>query len=217
MNWSGLLDVDPKDKGVEHLNENTSAQRLRKNEILIHQDAPVPHVYLVRSGVLQAKFVSFEGAEVWLANLGPGAIVGEISALCSRLSSCNVEASETTEVLLVPQTVFLNALDQSSTLAISVASMLAERIADTSSSLTSHVALKIEYRLVNALKTMATSGARGEILKVDRTPSMSDLAVQIHASREATSRAYAKLVKRGVLVKADGAVYLRASERTAPV
>ncbi|MEP1144250.1 MAG: Crp/Fnr family transcriptional regulator [Henriciella sp.] len=217
MNWSGLLGVDPKDEGVQHLDENTSAQRLRKNEILIHQDAPVPHVYLVKSGLLQAKFVSFEGAEVWLANLGPGAIVGEISALCSRLSSSNVEAAEPTEVLLVPQKVFLDALSRSSKLALAVASMLAGRIADTSTSLTSHVALKIEYRLMNALKTMAERGQRGEDLKVARAPSMLQLAVRIHASREATSRAYAKLLKRGVLIKKDGALYLRAQGRTAPV
>ncbi|MEO1361609.1 MAG: cyclic nucleotide-binding domain-containing protein, partial [Pseudomonadota bacterium] len=101
MNWSDLLDVAPNDPGVELLDKNTTAQTVQRNEILIHQDSVVGQVYLVSAGLLQAKFVSFEGAEVWLANLGPGAVTGEISALCDRLSSANVEAAEKSEVLAV--------------------------------------------------------------------------------------------------------------------
>ncbi len=213
MNWSDLLSVAPNDPGVDFLNKNTTTQSLKKNEILIHQDSVVEQVYLVKTGLLQAKFVSFEGSEVWLANLAPGAIVGEISALCERLSSANVEAASKSAVLAVPQAVFLKAIAQSSILAVAISKMLAERIADTSNSLTSHVALKIEYRLLNALKTMAQSGPQGPTIIVSPSPSVSALSVRIHASREATSRAFTRLLKRGVLEKRDNAIIIHSPER----
>lgn len=209
MNWSDLLDVDPTDAGVELLNENTTLTKLNKSEILIHQDSRIEHVYLVRSGLLQAKFVSFEGSEVWLANLGPGAIVGEISALGERLSSANVEAAKPTEVFATTQSAFLKAMERSSHLAIAIAKMLAKRIADTSSSLTAHVALKIEDRLLNALKTLAVPGDGESGAWIAPPPTISELAVRIHASREATSRAFAQLVKRGVVEKFDTKIVLK--------
>lgn len=213
MNWSDLLDVAPNDPGVELLNKNTTLQTVQKNEILIHQDSTVEHVYLVSKGLLQAKFVSFEGAEVWLANLGPGAITGEISALCDRLSSANVEAAARSEVLAVPQAVFLKAMSQSSAFAVAVSKMLAGRIADTSNSLTSHVALKIEYRLLNALKLMATSTSQTAEIRIAPPPSVSELAVRIHASREATSRAFTRLLKRGVLEKTQREIVIFGTDR----
>ncbi|MEL6727213.1 MAG: Crp/Fnr family transcriptional regulator [Pseudomonadota bacterium] len=213
MNWSDLLDVAPNDPGVELLDKNTTAQTVQRNEILIHQDSVVGQVYLVSAGLLQAKFVSFEGAEVWLANLGPGAVTGEISALCDRLSSANVEAAEKSEVLAVPRAVFLRAMSQSSAFAVAISRMLAGRIADTSNSLTSHVALKIEYRLLNALKLMAGSTAQATEIRVAPPPSVSELAVRIHASREATSRAFTRLLKRGVLEKRQREILVYGTDR----
>ena len=213
MNWSDLLDIAPNDPGIELLDKNTTIQSVQKNEILIHQDSPVEQVYLVSAGLLQAKFVSFEGAEVWLANLGPGAIIGEISALCDRLSSANVEAASKSEVFAVPQVVFLKAMGQSSAFAIAISKMLAERIADTSNSLTSHVALKIEYRLLNALKLMAGPVSPGALIRVSPPPSVSQLATRIHASREATSRAFARLLKRGVLEKTETEIIIHGTDR----
>ena len=156
MKWSELLSVDPSDSGIGVLNDQSNTRHLQKNETLIHQDERIDHVCLVKTGMLQARFVTFEGTEVWLANLPAGAIVGEISALCDRLSSAHVSAVEPTQVLVAPQSTFLNAMTTSSAFAFAVARILAARIADTSNSLSSHVALKIEDRLLNALKTMDT-------------------------------------------------------------
>lgn len=217
MKWSQLLNVDPSDPGIGLLNDHSSLRTLDKNETLIRQDERINHVFLVNSGLLQAKFVTFEGTEVWLANLPAGAIVGEISALCDRLSSAHVSAVEPTQVLIAPQSKFLSAMTTSSVFALAVARILAARIADTSNSLSSHVALKIEDRLLNALKTMDTQVMGDHSILVPSMPTISELAVRIHASREATSRAYARLTRQGVLEKTAEGLKVNISDRAVQV
>ena len=217
MKWSELLNVDPSDPGIGVLNEHSIVRHLEKNETLIHQDHHIDRIWLVRSGMLQAKFVTFEGVEVWLANLSPGAIVGEISALCDRLSSAHVSAAAPTEVLAVPQSTFLTAMTTSSAFGLAIARMLAARIADTSNSLSSHVALKIEDRLLNALKTMDGVVAGERTILVTSVPTISELAIRIHASREATSRAFARLTRQGILDKKDSGLQIKMSDRVVQV
>ena len=217
MKWSELLNVDPSDPGIGVLNEHSNIRHLRRAETLIHQDERIQHVSLVTTGLLQARFVTFEGTEVWLANLPLGAIVGEISALCNRLSSAHVSAVEPTQVLIAPQSIFLNAMTTSSAFALAVARILAARIADTSNSLSSHVALKIEDRLLNALKTMDVQIEGDNMLLVPSVPAISELAVRIHASREATSRAYTRLKRQGVLENTANGLLVKVSDRAAKV
>ena len=217
MNWSDLLSIDPADQGIEILNQRSSRLDFNKKEILILQDEPIQDVFLVTSGLLQAKSILADGSEVWLANLGPGAIVGEISALYSEVSSANVEIARNATVLRVAQKDFLEAMNRSGTFAVAVARMLARRIANTSSSLTSHVALKIEVRLLNALNMLATDIDGSDLRLVVDPPSISELAVRIHASREATSRAYRQLIDRGSLIKRpDGLVLKRLDQYDQP-
>lgn len=213
MDWSEILNIDASDPGIKRLNEHSVQTNLPRKKMLIQQNARVDRVYLVQSGSLVVKYLSYDGTEVWLATLEQGAIIGEISALCSQLSSASVEASTEASLIAVPQTVFLDAMDSSGDFAIAVAKMLARRIADTSMNLSSHVALKIEDRLYNVLRGLAVEDAESNDLLVTNPPSVSDLAVRIHASREATSRAFAKLVKRGSLTKLGRDVFLTRSFR----
>jgi CRP/FNR family cyclic AMP-dependent transcriptional regulator len=217
MKWSELLSVDPSDPGIGVLNDHSNIRHLQKNETLIHQDERIDHVSLVKTGMLQARFVTFEGTEVWLANLPAGAIVGEISALCDRLSSAHVSAVEPTQVLVAPRSTFLNAMMASSAFGLAIARILAARIADTSNSLSSHVALKIEDRLLNALKTMDTIFVGDAAILVTSVPAISELAVRIHASREATSRTYTRLTRQGVLEKTEEGLLVKVSDRAAQV
>lgn len=206
-NWTSVIGSDA-NKAAELLNKKSALRHVERGTFLIHQDEAINHVFLVTSGLLEAVSIQIDGSEVWLADLQPGDIVGEVSALYSHKSSSSVVAHSPSQVLAVSRSEFLSALDSCGKFAHAVASLLAERIANTSQNLSDKVSKNVQYRLFDFLQTLATVEDETGVKRVVSPPPISEICERIHATREATSRAMTKLQRTKRVRRVSGEIVI---------
>ena len=182
-----------------------SGSRIRKIEpgtLLIEQGDEGGSVFLVLSGSLKAVWYTQNGHEIWLSDISRGEIVGEFSALSEGPRSSSVVSNEYTELVEIPIARFRAALDASNSLTRKIATNLAIRIQATSKQVIALVGLPLAARLHAELQRIGNrEHSDSESVIVNEPPTVSQLAEKIHASREATSRAFSILQKRGLVYR----------------
>jgi CRP-like cAMP-binding protein len=97
---------------------------------------PTESVAIVLRGRVRIVLAAGEPGETTIAEVGPGAPLGEIGLLTGRLATATALAVETTEVLRLPRDVVWDVMGRFPTVARSFAKILAERIAETDGCLT---------------------------------------------------------------------------------
>ncbi|MEM6946672.1 MAG: Crp/Fnr family transcriptional regulator [Pseudomonadota bacterium] len=206
--WAKFCAADISTSGVQRLAAASRPRRLAPRAALMEQDQEGSQVYLVGKGRLKAVRYSEEGDEIWLAELSPGDLIGEMSALeCHRRSSA-VEAQDEALVFSISNTVFLAELQAEGPFSLAVARLLAKRVRDTSARFADTLAKNVEARLhqeLLGLAKRADPAGAGPGLVLRPRPEILVLAKRIHATRESCSRALSALKeKRLVIVEGHG-------------
>lgn len=203
--WARAVNLSDNHPAIARLVKASHSRSLNRGDVLIVQEDPADAVFVVASGRLRAVRYTRNGHEIWLADFLQGALVGEMSALTGVLRSSMVIASENTKIQHVSKSLFLEVMLADGEFATAVARLLAERIGDTSSHLADVVGMSVTTRLHVELCKLATMQTDDdEVFEwIDRRP-VTELAVRIHASREATSRAFSALERSGLIKRLDG-------------
>lgn len=158
--------------------------------------------FVLKSGSCRVTREHRDGRAITLANLGPGAVFGEMSLFDEGKRSASVETSDAVELLAIPATDMRSLLRQHPELAEKMVVALAERLRAANERLASQsfqtVPARVSAALIQALSTPEAS-AGGTSEPVTLTMRQADLAQLAGTSRESVSRFIAGLEREGVV------------------
>ena len=206
--WSEFAGVPSERDGFADLAAACRRVQLKPGDSLVTQGDAAQTVFLLVSGTLKTVRYSKNGHEIWLASFGEGALIGEMSGLTGSTRSSTVIAVTKVDVLAVDFSDFEAAISTAPGFGLKVSKLLAERVRNTSVQLEELATLQTSARVHSELFRLGELDETDEErATIANPPSVSELAIRIHAARESTSRAVSYLHKRGFLKKrADGAL-----------
>ncbi|MFM8527949.1 MAG: Crp/Fnr family transcriptional regulator [bacterium] len=158
--------------------------------------------FVLKSGSCRVTREHRDGRAITLANLGPGAVFGEMSLFDQGTRSATVETADAVELLAIPATDMRSLLRQYPELAEKMVVALAERLRAANERLASQsfqtVPARVSAALIQALSTPEAS-AGGTSEPVTLSMRQADLAQLAGTSRESVSRFIAGLEREGVV------------------
>jgi CRP/FNR family cyclic AMP-dependent transcriptional regulator len=200
--WSRFAGLALGHPAVQALVTASQQRRLAPVDVLVNETEEDGTVFLVVSGILRTVRYTANGHEVWLADVKPGDLAGDMAALTGGRRTSTVIAKSACTVLAISQDAFLGIGNRHADFAIAIARMLALRLQTTSTHLAELVSLPVSTRLHGELASMGTSTHLDrESFEITAPPKVLALSQRIHATREATSRALSELEARGLLTR----------------
>ena len=136
-------------------------------------------VYVVLTGEVDIAVTAEDGRDVWLAKLGPGALVGEMGVLDGGARSADVRAAPRSELWRIGRQVVLQTLREEPSSALELLAMMAGRLRTTDLLLQERALLDLGARLARLL--LDSEGSTVPL-------SQSEMARLIGASRERVNR-----------------------------
>ena len=134
--------------------------------------------FLLLSGELEVGLSRADGGETWLAQLGPGSVIGDMAVLDGGSRSADVSATRSSQLLRLGRGAVLEALHAEPQAALQLLSLLVDRLRSANALVEASASLDLGARLARVL------------LKAERreTRSQSELARLTAASRETINR-----------------------------
>jgi CRP-like cAMP-binding protein len=192
--WS-LLDRDERAEFARRCRR----RRWRRGEVLIREAEDSDSVLLLESGRVKATSHTAGGSEIVLAVRGPGALLGELSAVSREPRSATVQALEPVTALLMPLTEFEIYLKEHGRVAFLLMRLIAEKLRDADRKRIEFGAQdttgRVAARLVELAERFGTPVEGG--VRIGLPLSQDELAGWIGASREAVSKALGVLRSAG--------------------
>jgi len=172
--------------------------------IVLDFDCPSTEVRVVlRGGPLRVLMRSSGGREKIVAEVGPGAFVGDLAAFAGPATppSAGILAVHRTVIAVVPGATFVDLVLVSPPLARRLIAVLAERVRSQNRRLLEYAALPTRHRLCAELLRLARPRPpeAGGGVAISPPPARPELAARIGARREAVSRELAELARLGRL------------------
>lgn|GEM_PF-6405983 len=203
--WADFIGVTPSDPLALSLADASTAMELKPDDRLLLDRDPAGPVFLLTDGVLKVVKQSQNGHEIWLADFGAPAIVGELSAILGAPRTSDVVAETKVTVLSVPYAVFSEALTSHVKLANALNVELAKRVKATSEKLAELYSVSVMGRLHFELVRLGTPDENDdEVYLIASVINVSEMAARIHATRESTSRALSRLRQMGIVRTENG-------------
>ena len=156
-------------------------------------------VVVVLSGRVKVFSLTEHGEEVLLAVRGPGALLGEFSAIDGGPLSASVAALEPVVALVVPVAAFIEFLRSHGDAAISLLQMITSRVRDADRKRVESAAYDIPARVARRLVELADRFGEPDDqgVRIGVSLTQDELAGWVGASREAVAKALRVLRDRG--------------------
>ena len=124
---------------LERLVASSTEHSFPPGYVLVCQDDPGEDTYVIVSGRARVtETVSDSPVQMFLGEVGPGEIVGEIGVLRQRSRSASVVTLERTRCIAIPAKVFLELLQNSTAMSLALLQVLAGRLYDADRLLARH-------------------------------------------------------------------------------
>lgn len=173
--------------------ERASVQRTwERGAVLFREGDTSDWVVLLRSGRIKASCHTAGGSEVVLAVRGPGALLGELSAVDSEPRSATLQALEPVEALVMPLKSFEAFLLAHARVTYQLMRLLAQRLRDADRKRIEFGAQDTTGRVAARLVELAERFGEREpdgSLRIGLPLSQDELAGWVGASREGVSKA----------------------------
>jgi CRP/FNR family transcriptional regulator, cyclic AMP receptor protein len=158
-------------------------------------------VLIVVSGRVKVFSLTEQGDEVVLAVRGPGALLGEFSALDGGLLSASVSALEPVAGLVVPSSAFIEFLRTRGPAATVLLQLIISRLRDADRKRVEFGAFDIAARVAGRLVELADRFGEPDEhgVRISVALSQDELAGWVGASREAVAKALRVLRDRGFI------------------
>lgn len=186
---------------LDRLASAAHLRRLSRGQVLFVAGEPSDSLYVVATGRLRVFVTSAHGEELVLALLGPGEAAGDLTMLDGGARSADVDALESTELVVLPAAPVRAALLEHPAVLLSLAQELAADVRRLTGRTADLVFLDLRRRLAKFLLEQAAG--EGDDSTVDLGLTQSGVAARIGASRQSLNRAMGELVRRG-WIEADG-------------
>ena len=159
-------------------------------------------VYLILNGTVKVHIEQEDGSDVIVAILGPGEIIGEMSALGQSIRSASVVTIENSTLIWVDRANFQRCLMNMPMLAYNLAGILATRLRHANEKIQTLARKSVEGRVARQILAFAEQyGQRrpsGEIYVGIRL-TQKDIAALIGASREHINKVIVSYKERGYI------------------
>jgi CRP/FNR family transcriptional regulator, cyclic AMP receptor protein len=203
------------DPELERIGQVAIPRSFPRDTRVFHEGDPGDACYIVRTGSCRVTREHPDGRAITLANLGPGAIFGELAMLDGEARSASVEATEDAELLALPATDMRSLIREHPGMAEKLVVALTRRLREANERIARQSFQTVPSRV---------AGVLDQLLAEDRvTPTMrdgvtirlrqSDLAQLAGTSRESVSRFLATLERAGVVQVGRGRVTVLEPER----
>ena len=176
----GILPLEDLRKVARYVEE----RRFPSNALMIQQGDPGDSLYVFLEGGVKVTFLSEDGREVVLNELGPGDVIGEMALIDGAPRSANCWALGPTRVMVLHRDDF-NVLIRETMLAHALNRFLCARLRQTLDFAESVSVCNLEARLARLVLHLAARDGRADngAITIDRKIRQEDLASRINASR----------------------------------
>jgi CRP-like cAMP-binding protein len=169
-------------------------------------DDPGTSMMLVRTGSVRIGYPTPDGRTFLLAELGPGAVFGEIALLDGGPRSADATAATDCTLLAFERRDFLPLLEHNWPLAEAVLRVVCGRLRQADAHIADLAFSDLPGRLAKMLVARARPDPGGGRPRV--TDTQGALAAMVGGSREAVNRCLRKWQKDGLVAIADGGIVL---------
>jgi len=176
-------------------------QRFERGRVIVYQGEPGDTMYFILAGQVKVSLSAPDGQEAIIAILEDGDCFGELSVFDEQPRSASVIATMPIEVLTLRRQDVLRVIRQNPDLAISLITVLAQRLRDTDRLVEDAVFLDVAGRLAKRLLQLAEEHGRQtpQGIALDIHLTQQDLAAMIGASRESVNKQLGAFRDRGIL------------------
>lgn len=182
---------------------------------VFHEGDPGDACFIVRTGSCRVTREHPDGRAITLANLGPGAIFGELAMLDGEARSASVEATEDTDLLALPASDMRALIRENPGMAEKLVVALTRRLREANERIARQSFQTVPSRVAGVLDQLLAEDRMAPTLRDGVTIRLrqSDLAQLAGTSRESVSRFLATLERAGVVQVGRGRVTILEPER----
>lgn len=191
------------------------SRRFSRGSMLFVPHTAVNSVFIIRYGRLRVSAPAESGQQVFLAELGAGDIVGEVSAITGSREATIVEAVEDTEAFVFTRPAFLRVLQECPEGSLQVMRILCERLKSSNTRHMEKVSLSMAERLAIEIGRLARVDDDGTF-EVRNAPTHSELADRIGSHREAVTKELRRLSREGALEVRRGLIRVLKPDKLFP-
>lgn len=218
-NLEGALEVlarVPLFRGVARSDLSALAQHLKRkhlspDEVLFLEGSPGSHLYIIVTGSVRIVTRSIDGREVQVALLGPGDVIGELSALDGKPRSGEARAAEDSDLYMLSAVALKNFLLGHPTVSWELLKVLAGRLRKADEALADAAFLDVPGRV--AKKLLELSERRGRTgpdgARMTSAVTQEQLAAMVGATREGVNRALSAFASMGMVERRGRCYVLR--------
>lgn len=170
----------------------------KKGEVLLFPHSDTNSVFIVRSGRLRVSAPAESGQVVFLAELGEGDVVGEVSAISGSRQATVVEAVIDSETYVISRAAFLRVLRECPEGALELMKVLCTRLKELNRRHVEKVSLTMPERLAAEIKRLMPVGEESGSMIV-QAPTHAELADRIGSHREAVTKELRRLSREGTV------------------
>ena len=182
--------------------------------MILDLDDPSRDVWFVVEGVVRIQVRTPSGREIILSEIGAGGMFGEIAAIDGAARTAGASALVRSRLCVVPAAAFLDAACSTPAACLALLRTVTAILRRQSKRLIERETLPVRLRIYAELLrlsrprlTQAAQANRDERV-VSPPPRRHIFAARIGARREAVSREFADLMRRGLIAKERGAIVL---------
>lgn len=200
---------------VQNLFDRARPVRLRRGQVLFHEDEPGDTLYVIVQGKIKVGRTSADGRENLIAVLGPGEMLGELSLFDPGPRTASATAVVPTELHQLSHSEFRSWLSENPDTALLLLGALAARLRKTNETIGDLVFTDVPGRIAKALLDLADrfGEATAGGIKVPHDLTQEELAQLVGASRETVNKALADFDGRGWIRREGRAIVVLDVER----
>lgn len=172
--------------------------------VFLQEDGSANVAWLLLEGRARVFRVSRDGDLVVLAHRLPGELIGELAVIDGGPRSGSAVALEPLSAIRIEAVRFAALMAESAVFAHGVALQLAARLRETSDRTFAMAAAPIPARVAAELLRLAQPGAVPGEAVIAAPPTITELSVRVHATRESVSKTFSRWRTDGS-IRNDGA------------
>lgn len=200
---------DPVISNCKIFRENVRVKQYPADTVILVENETTDQVYFILEGRVKVTSFHANGKEVWHAVLEEGQTFGEMAALNNQAHSATITSSVKSGIGIISKAQFLKALESDSAVALFFLKDLAFRLQKTTLSSNERIALEMPNRIcAELLRQASETPSKNGGFKVNSSLTVTGLAQQLNASREAVSRTMSSLIKAEYITKIGRQFYI---------
>jgi len=193
--------ADAMDGGVDKNAHLFTIVGYPRRTMIFDQGDPARTVYFVKRGAVRIARVTSEAKEVTVAVLGPGDLFGEESLFGSRERATVAIAIDSVLLCTVRADDLFRLIQSEPLLALNVARILQERLADAAAQMEDIAYARVAERLMHLFRRLASEHGVpvAEGVRIETRLTHADIATLIGSTRETVSLELSALVRAGAI------------------